>query len=306
MLKKVCSLLAILVLPAAGVFAQCCSPGNPVAGANQVGILPKYTLRSVTFYRHSYSDTYYTGSEKAEYQGSTATFNYIGEIVSFGLPWRFTTELELGYFVNKNQINELAGKSETSGPSNGVISLKYGIFKTKRNFELTIASGLKFPFTTAVQYDDIGIAYPPEIQPSTGALGYVGQLFIAQGFPKVRMKTILTNRFEYNGTNPQGYKFGSALFTSLFVSKSLFAHLVVLVQFRNEYRAIDHQEGIAIPVTGGGIVYVAPQVSYNFPHGWSLSANCDIPVYRYYNGLELGPKIAEGLTLIKDFNLAKK
>jgi hypothetical protein len=62
---------------------------------------------------------------------------------------------------------------------------------------------------------------------------------------------------------------------------------------------------LAIPVTSG-IVCVAPQVSYGFPHGWSIPANCDIPVYRYYNGLELGSRIAEGLTLNKDFNLAKK
>ena len=90
----------------ANLHAQCCSPGNPVAGASQVGILAPYTLRTVTYFRTSYSDTYYKKDHKTGREGSYARYNYIGEIISFGLPKRFTTELELGYFLEKTQDSD--------------------------------------------------------------------------------------------------------------------------------------------------------------------------------------------------------
>lgn len=293
------------------VQAQCCSPGNPVAGANQTGILLPYTLRTVTFYRVSYSDTYYDKDHAAEYQGSMARYHYLGEIIGFGLPLKFTLELELGYFIEKMQDNELAGLHKTSGMSNGLLSLKYGFLKTLKLFELTGAAGIKLPFTRTSMTDTLGIAYPPEIQPSTGAFGFVGQLYFAKGFLPVQMKMILLNRYEVNGKNADLYHFGAGLYTSLFLSKSFFDHLVIMIQVRNEYRWKDKQyyeteEGtedyLWMTGTGGDILYLAPQISYSFPKGWSISANCDVPVYRYYNGLQIGPKISGGLSLIKDFN----
>jgi hypothetical protein len=43
--------------------------GNPVSGSEYVGILPK-DPSTITYYRHSYSDTYYEGSEVSDYQGT--------------------------------------------------------------------------------------------------------------------------------------------------------------------------------------------------------------------------------------------
>lgn len=292
-------------------FSQCCSPGNPVAGANQTGILLPNTLRTVTFYRLSYSDTYFEQDHQAEYQGSMARYHYLGEIIGYGLPLKFTLELELGYFIEKMQDNELAGLHKTYGLSNGLLSLKYGFLKTPKQYELTGAVGFKFPFTRKSMTDTLGIAYPPEIQPSTGAFGFVGQLYFAKGFLPVKMKMILLNRYEVNGKNADLYHFGAALYSSLFVSKTLFQHFVVMLQLRNEYRWKDKQyyetdEGtedfLWMTGTGGDILYLAPQVSYSFPKGWSVSINCDVPVYRYYNGLQIGPKISGGISLIKDFN----
>ena len=208
--------------------------------------------------------------------------------------------LSLGLFQN-----ELAGLTSVSGLSNGVFSLKYGILKTKKLFELTVAGGLKFPFTQTNLTDDQGIAYPPDIQPSTGAFGFVGQLYLAKGFLPVQMKLMLINRVEVNGKNKTDYHYGTGIFTSFFVTKTLFSHLVTLVQFRNEYRWPDKEGEIDFPGTGGDILYVAPQLSWSFPKGWAVSANCDIPIWRNYNGFQLGPKIAAGLTLVKDFNFGK-
>ena len=295
--------------------AQCCSPGNPVAGANQVGILVPWSLRTVTYFRTSYSDTYYIGDTKTNRGGSYARYNYLGEILSLGLPLRFTTELELGYFLEKLQDSDPTSlHNKTSGLSNGVLSLKYGFLKTPKLWELTGGAGFKFPFSRAPMTDTNGVFYPPEIQPSTGAFGVVGQLFLAKGFRPIQMKLLFINRYEYNGRNKEEYRFGSSLFTSLFVSKTFFEHLVVMLQFRNEYRWKDKQyydkedgqeDYFYMTGTGGDIVYISPQASWSFPKGWSVSINCDIPVYRYYNGEQLTPRMAGGISLIKDFRFKK-
>ncbi len=299
-------ILPVLMALGSDLFGQCCAPGNPVAGANQVGILPKYTLRTATFYRYSYSNTYYDGTGKAEYQGTTANYNYLGEIIGFGLPLRFTAELELGYYLQKSQDNDLAGTSKLSGPANGVFTVKYGIIKTPKLWELTIGAGMKFPFTQKTLMDDQGIAYPPDMQPSTGAFGYVGQLFLAKGFLPIQMKLMLINRVEVNGKNKEDYHYGTGIFSSFFITKTFLSHLVVMLQYRNEYRWPDKEGDIDFPGTGGDIMYVCPQVAWSFPKGWAVSANCDLPVWRDYNGFQLGPKIAAGVTLVKDFNLVKK
>jgi hypothetical protein len=297
------------------LFAQCCSPGNPVAGASQVGILTPYTLRTVTYFRTSYSDTYYIKDSKTSRGGSFARYNYIGEILSFGLPLRFTTELELGYFLEKMQDSDPSNlHNKTYGLSNGVLSVKYGFLKSPKLYELTGGVGFKFPFTREPMTDSIGAFYPPEIQPSTGAFGVVGQLFFAKGFRPIQMKVMLINRYEYNGQNKEDYQFGSSLFSSVFISKTFFQHLVVMLQFRNEYRWKDKQyyqkedgtdDFFYMTGTGGDIVFIAPQVSWSFPKGWSVSVNCDVPVYRYYNGEQLTPRAAGGISLIKDFRFRK-
>jgi len=58
-------LLIILIVPAIqqSSVAQCCSPGNPVSGSEYVGILHWKTLSTISYYRHSYSDTYFEGEE---------------------------------------------------------------------------------------------------------------------------------------------------------------------------------------------------------------------------------------------------
>jgi hypothetical protein len=298
-----------------GLSAQCCSPGNPVAGASQVGILAPYSLRTVTYFRTSYSDTYYKKDHKTGREGSYARYNYIGEILSFGLPLRFTTELELGYFLEKTQDSDPTHlHNKTYGLSNGVLNLKYGFIKSPKLYELTGGAGFKFPFTRTPMTDTNGVFYPPEIQPSTGAFGVVGYLFFSKGFRSIQMKVMVQGRYEYNGRNKDEYQFGQSLFTSLFVTKSFFSHLVVMLQLRNEYRWKDKQyytkedgqeDFFYMTESGGDIVILAPMASWSFPKGWAVSVNVDIPLYRYYNGEQLSPRAAGGISLIKDFNFKK-
>jgi hypothetical protein len=283
--------------------AQCCSPGNPVSGSEYVGILPKKTLRTITYYRHSFSDTYYEGSEVSDYQGTHSGYDFFGEVLSYGIIKKLTAEAELGYYVYKYQESDVLGKFRTYGFSNATLSLKYAIIKTKKDMELTIGAGAKVPVSRKVFTDEYGVPYPQDIQPSTGAFGFVAQLFFFKSFMEKKWRLVVLNRYEINGYNSADYRFGNAYFCSVFIGRSFAKKWAATLQLRNEYRQEDWQKDIRYLVTGGDILYISPQLSYTFKPRLTLSITADFPVFRDYNGIQLGPKYAFGISLVKDFCL---
>ena len=125
-MKHFFSFLLICAVGSAS-WAQCCSPGNPVGGTTNVGTVDARTFRVLAFLRHSYSDTYYEGSRKAELQGTTAGYYYLGSVLAYGITPRLTAETEFGLFFDKRKQNEGQAPEQTSGLANGVFSLKYGV-----------------------------------------------------------------------------------------------------------------------------------------------------------------------------------
>lgn len=294
-------LIVFITITQVELYAQCCSPGNPVSGSEYVGILPKKTLRTITYYRHSFSDTYYEGSEISEYQGTQSGYDYIGEVISYGVIKQLSVEAELGYYFDKFQESDVLGKFKTYGFSNATITAKTPLLKTKSEIELTLGIGAKFPVSNKYFTDEYGAPYPQEIQPSTGAYGFVGQLFFLKNFAEKQWRIVLLNRYERNGYNEHDYRFGDAIFSSLFISKTFLDHWAATLQFRNEYRWEDWQGDTRYLVTGGDILYASPQISYTFKPRLTVSVMGDIPVYRDYNGIQMGPKYAFGISVVKDF-----
>lgn len=282
------------------VFAQCCAPGNPVSGSEYNGILPKKTLRTVTFYRHSFSDTYFNSSEKSVMQGTTAGYDYAGEVISYGVARRLSAEAEIGYYFDKYQDSDMLGRFTTYGFNNAVLSLKYAVIKTKNDLEVTLGTGVKIPLSAKVFYDVYGLPYGQDIHPSTGAYGITGQLYVYKGF-LTKWRAVLHTRFDHNGYNNVNYKFGDALITSLFVSRSFKHNWTATMQLRNESRQEDFQGDIHYLSTGGVIRYLSPQISKTFKHRITAAISADLPVYRKYHGTQLSPKYAVGFSLVKDF-----
>lgn len=283
--------------------AQCCSPGNPVSGSEYVGTIPQKTIRTITYYRHSFSDTYFEGSEISDYQGTHSGYDFIGKVISYGLFKRLSAEVELGYYIDKFQESDVLGKFTTHGFTNSVVTLKYAVLKTKQDMELTIGAGAKVPLSRKVFRDEYGVSYPQEIQPSTGAYGMVGQLFFYKGFREQKWRLVVLNRYERNGYNEADYRFGDAIFSSVFLGWTFAKNLSATVQLRNEYRWEDWQSDTRYRVTGGEILYFSPQLSYTIMPRFTLSIMGDVPVYRNYNGVQMGPKYAFGISLVKDFCL---
>lgn len=302
-MKKIILFICVVIACQSLVSAQCCSPGTPVSGSEYVGILPHKTLRTITYYRHSFSDTYFEGGEISGFQGTESGYDFIGEVISYGIVKRLSAEAELGYYIDKYQDSEVLGKFTTHGFTNGIFSLKYAVLKTKKDLELTVGAGAKVPISQKIFRDEYDVPYPQEIQPSTGAFGFVAQLFFHQSFLEKKWKVIVLNRYEVNGYNSEDYRFGDTWLTSLFIGRTFAKDWSATVQLRNEYRWEDWQGETRYLATGGDILFISPQVSYSFKHRFTLSVMGDIPVYRHYNGIQLGPKYSLGISLVKDFCL---
>lgn len=294
-------------------FSQCCSPGNPIGGSTNQGVLRKNILRTITFYSFSFSDDYYSGSKKQDYDFvEDAYYNFAGTNLAYGLTNKITLETELGYFINKVQEYNIPPPNINKGfgLSNGVVSIKTPLIKKEeKEFEFTGGLGLKFPFTITPQIVD-NVQLPRDVQSSTGAFSIVGQTFLYKGFLDKGLRFFFINRYEYNFSNPvTNYRYGNPLYSSFFIAKSLGLHWIFIAQIRNEWRIQDislASNKKIIQSTGGNIVFFSPQIFYSIGRRWNISILADIPLYKYYIGSQLSTKYAVTLTLMRDFDLSKK
>lgn len=303
------SVLIILIINV-DCLAQCCSPGNPVGGTANLSIVPKHTLRVNTYFRHGYSDTYYEGSAKSDFQFvDNASYNYMGTILTYGLFKKLNVEAELGYYFNKTQhydLNTAVYSLEGFGLKEGVLSLKYNIYKhVGKEVEFTGALGTKIPFSRK-PLERNNVELPIDVQPSGMAFGIVAQTFLYKGFIANGLHLFLLNRYEKSFESPQQYQYGQVFYTSVFVSKSLNTQWSLILQIRDEWRDADKRLGQLVPSSGGNVLFIAPQLNYNILQKWNISILADIPVYRQYNGTQLSPKYAFSILVSKEFDLSKK
>ena len=303
-------LLLILFLGLSrSAYGQCCSTGSPVGASVYVGVLNKYTLRVITYYRYSYSDTYYEGSHRAEepFQLKRAYYNFAGLALAYGITKRLTIETDWGYFFNKTQVfNAIDYVEKGYGFSNGGVTLKYGAFiRPARQIELTVGAGFRYPFTTKPQTID-GVQLSRDVQPSTNAFAASGLLFFNKGFPAITLRVFTINRYDYNFEGAQNYQYGSILLNSIFVSKKIVKYFFGILQVRSEWKTNDKDKGNDVVNSGYYLLTLSPQLSYSIAGKWNLTFVFDLPMYKNYNGKQMTPRYSMALSLTRDINLAKK
>lgn len=306
-------ILLILSLSNQVLQAQCfTSSGNPVGGTGNMGAMDKSKLRSSLFYRYSYSDRYFEGSEK--YQGGNevlqeARYNYLGFLAAYGLSDRLTVEAEAGYFMDKTQVYYLENTVlQGYGFSNLVLSLKPRIFyKPDKRFEFTCALGANIPFSTEPQALN-GVTLPINIQSSTGSYGLVFQSYLVKENSFRAIRFFWVSRVEKYFENPQEYLPGTSMMNSLFFSKHLIMEnwklgdWTLILQLRNQFSNRATRSNQSIESSGHFLLYLVPQLNLSLGEHWNVSALFDLPVYRYYNGIQIANKYAFALSMIRDFS----
>jgi len=310
MLKSLCCKILLFFLFClvfkGPVMAQCFSAANPVGGSSNLLVLDKKTLRFIGFYRHAFSNRYFEGSAKSDFNlVNKADYNYFGIILAYGLWQKLTIETEWGYYLNKTYdfgSDKLVGR----GFNNTVISGKFRILTDYANrFYISGSLGAKVPLSLSPKAEN-GIILDVDLQPSTNAFGGVAQLFLVKENSLSGIRYFLISRYEYNAPDRNDYQLGHAFITSLFVSKHIPDHWLpgdwtAIIQLRNETRTRNSREGNPEASTGGAVFLLSPQVNYSIHEKWNLSFVVDIPVYQYFNGIQLAYNYAFTMNLSHDF-----
>jgi hypothetical protein len=279
--------------------AQCfVSPGNPIAGTVNVGVLQIGTWRGSAMFKHSLQGVYFEGSQRKEVGLiSDAHFNYVSATLGFGLTRRLTLETEAGYFINKAW--RYAGSEQSSrgyGLANAVFTAKYLLHHDlQRDFEFSGGVGVSIPFSTGMQTQK-GVSLPIELQPSTGNYALILQTFLMKEYPDASLRLFQINRAEIRmNENQSGYRFGNSYYASMFISRHLYSPLTritrdmtAIIQLRYQYNGQNLLGGQVIDHSGSHQVFIAPQLNYNPAEIWNFSLIAEIPVYQYYNGIQLG------------------
>lgn len=299
-----CAFFAFFLFFRATVFSQCCSQGNPINGTTNVGTVDKGNLRVILAHRYNFGDTYFENHTKTDYRlAEESNYNYSSTIISYGLTQKLTLETELGYFINKTLAYKYFIKTN-KGFNNAVLSAKYALYKNAESgIEITPALGFKAPFSFERQSQD-NVMLPFELQTSTLAYGAVTQLFILKKFKEGKSSLILFNRNELNTETQYSYRYGNNYSFSLFFNSTLNKRLVLVAQTRAEYKAPDiRNTNEEVMNTGGYVVFVSPQISYEIAPKFYFYMFADMPVYRHFYGRQLSAKYGISVSLIKNFCL---
>jgi hypothetical protein len=283
--------------------------GSPAGASTYVGVLAKNHLRFIAFYRHNYLDTYYEGNKPSELPSllKKSYYDFAGITVSYGITKRLTLDADIGYFINKTQVYDVEADNIVRGYglSNGSFTFKYGAYiKPQKQIELTFGLGVKYPFSGQPLYVN-GTRLAVDLQPSSNAFGLSGHIIFSKDFPKITLRLMSVNKYEYNFANPDHYQFGSSIVNSVFLSKKIVKNLFGVLQVRNEYRFKDYTEEFEAN-TGGEVMILSAQISYSLFYKWHIAGLFDYPFLKNYNGRQLTSKYSFAFSLTRDLNLNKK
>lgn len=302
----------VLIAFSQNAVAQCCSAGNPFFYGEQANLGHK-ELQVLAGYKYSFSDDYYNGTEKISIDFiDKAYFNYFNLQLMYGLTPRFSIQTDLGYFKNKTELYSNVNWKDSQGYGMGDATLifRYLAYKNfTKKYSIIPSIGIKIPIGVFDQVVD-NVKLPITVQPSSGSFRYLFNVYINKSFKNPKWNLGFFGSFEYaqliNSTNFY-YKYGNLYLFSLLTSYKITKNINIGLELRSENRDRAERENEQVVESSGyQIVYAIPHLSYAFGEKWLVSLNAELPVYRYYNGIQLGNKFAFSARLSYQISFEKQ
>jgi hypothetical protein len=285
-------------------FAQCCASGNPfISDAEQPALQAKVLTAAFT-YRYSHSEQFFHNDSPFHDLkfSQTANVNYAELQLAYGITKWLTVMGDLGYFFNKTLHTEGEDPMRGYGVGDAALYLKFNLYSNaKARFTISPSIGMKFPIGVFDQEVN-NVKLPISVQPSSGSFKYLANVFISKGLAK-KMALAGFISYEYAQLIESEnfyYRYGQQWIGAIYFNYRIIKSLSLDLQFRNEYRAKAIREnGETVESSGYDVVYFTPQLTYAFRSNWYLSAFGDIPVYKYYNGIQMSFGYAVSIRLTK-------
>ena len=312
MIKYVLVFLLIGFFSNHSVQAQCCSAGNPFFYGEQANI-GHNQLQVIAGYKYSISDQYYHKDCKEDIDFiDKAYFNYLNFQLIYGLTRKLSVKADIGYFVNRTEQYKKEDWETINGYGIGDagLTIKYLAYKSfVRKLSIVPSIGVKFPIGVFDQEVD-HVKLPITVQPSSGSFKYLLNLYLSKTFKKSKFNIGVFASIEFpqliNSENFY-YKYGNMYMFSLVGSYYLSDKITVGFEIRSENRdRASRENDQTVESSGYNVVYAIPHFSYAFAKKWFIAVNADIPVYKYYNGIQLANKFSVSARLSYLISFKKK
>jgi len=291
--------------------AQCCAAGNPISGDGSASGTSKNIMELSLLFQHSYSDTYYDGTQKTDYKYiDFSYFDFLSLNVAFGITNRLKVSAELGYFFRKTQVFDFGYDRNAYGVGDLVLGAQYLTYRNSvRNFELYSRFNLTLPVGTFDQMQGV-VVLPIDLQPSSGSFKYKLGLLISKRYMQNKIALFADGSVEFSqriNTDRTNYKYGNLYNISLYGSYKILRRLTGAIQARAQIRdrASDSNHEL-IHSTGGKYIFITPHLRYNFWRSWNITGTFEYPVYKNTNGKQLTNKFAYTFKLSRNIDFSKK
>nr|NQU93539.1 transporter [Bacteroidota bacterium] len=203
---------------------------------------------------------------------------------------------EIGYFFSKAQTFVFGFDRSSHGLGDGVIGLQYNAYKNfQREFDIFPYARVTLPIG---EFDQMNgpVVLPIDIQPSSGSYKYSLGCLFSKRYKEgkwaffVDGSAELSQRIETDRTN---YKYGNLYNVSLYGSYKFLEKLTGALQIRSQVREkASDKNGDLVNATGGHVMFLSPQVRYNFIKFWNAGFVFEYPFYKNMNGKQLTNKYA--------------
>ena len=289
------------------VYGQHLSAGNSQLNLTEQPVLSDKQLAFSFTYYYINANKYF--NEDHVFNNLKTIKNAYSNYAEFKSAYGFTPKLsasfELGYFINKT-ISYQDSSFNGYGLGDAAIYIKYRLIYSKNaKFTLLPAIGIKLPIGVFDQMDG-NTKLPIMVQPSSGNFKYIASIYMSKVMnEKLGIASMCS--YEYTqliDSKNFYYKYGDQWILSFYASYQLSEKLATDLQFRFENKDKSHLAlDKIIESSGYKIVFVSPQISYTFMKNWQISAYADLPVYRYYNGIQFATAYSVSLRILKKFDL---
>jgi len=287
--------------------AQCCSAGNPSSNDGILGIT-KNSLTISTSFLHSYSDTYFEGNRKSDWDYLKNThFNFGRLNLNYGLTDQLKLSTEFGYFIDKSiQYSFIDVKRKAGGLGDAIIGLQYHLYSNKKRI-INVAPMVKVSLPIG-QFDqmDGNIILPIDIQPSSGSYKLNTSLLVSKRFfgSKFSLTSFVSCEFSQGiNTERTNYKYGNLYHATLKVSHRSSEKLNTEISLNLQHRNKARNKGEIMEFTGGTYFKLQPGTSYHLKNNYTVNTSVGIPIYKNVNGIQLTNKYTIAFGVSKNFQL---
>ncbi|MDD2964360.1 MAG: hypothetical protein PHQ65_13070 [Bacteroidales bacterium] len=287
-------LLFIMLIPTR-VTAQCCAAGSPASVNPDLRPLRAGSFSLMASMRYAVSEAYFQNDTKLEVIPLITSSDYwFGQIQAGYTVYRgIELNAGLGYFLKKAEHSKLSDLHSDNGY--GLSDLTIG---TRALIWRSTSSGRQFYGSLGItlptgQFDLVrnNVKLPVQLQPSAGTFKYRAAVQYIEPVPALKTDFFAQAEAETSAwivSDHFVYKYGNYYTLTLGGYHAVSGWFTLGIQARGEWRERSQRdESIPLEATGFRQVSLVPMVSLQLPQRLNIAFLPQLPVYRFYNGIQL-------------------